>query len=286
VKFYKYWAPAEAKFQNSSQPWPLRAYGGSDVSLEDAKQRAREVAERAAAAIEQRRPLDSYGYERPLREEIVEEMHSGGEVTAVITRNAFGSLVLNTGRVLFADVDFPFPTGEIDLGKVLTRLWNRLTGKPAAAGARDDEYLERFQRVLQERPGMGARVYRTFCGFRLLVTSGEFDPASSATNQLLAALGSDPLYIRLCQAQECFRARLSAKHWRCGVRRPPLRYPWASDAEEARYRQWEQEYHRHANQFATCALVASLGAPPIHAAVLPIVETHDRLAIKDGAPLA
>ena len=76
-------------------------------------------------------------------------------------------------------------------------------------------------------PVMGCRVYRTAGGFRLLVTSDTFDPMSTETIELLKAFGSDPLYIRLCKAQECFRRRLSAKFWRCGADRPPSRFPWA-----------------------------------------------------------
>jgi hypothetical protein len=133
---------------------------------------------------------------------------------------------------------------------------------------------------------MGLRVYRTAAGFRLLVTSGTFDPISAETDELLSAFGSDSLYTRLCKAQECFRARLSAKFWRCGADRPPSRFPWADDGEEAKYRRWEQEYHEIANSYATCQFIQSFGNPRIHEAIEPILKTHDSLTIRDGAPLA
>jgi hypothetical protein len=286
LKFYKYWAPAEAPVRNSSKTWPLRVYGDSNDSLEDAKRRAREIAEQSAVAIERNQPLDAYSYDRPLREEIVEEIRNGDERSAIITRNAYGSLVLNTGRVMFVDVDYPASPDLVDLRNALKRLWSRLTGGGFAVRGRDDRLLDRFEQVAREQNGLGMRVYRTSGGYRLLVTSELYDPVSASTRQLLTAFGSDPLYIRLCQAQECFRARLSAKHWRCGAPRPPLRYPWADAAEEARYRQWEQEYHRHANRCATCTFVGSFGSQTMHASVVPIVETHDRLTIRNGAPLA
>jgi hypothetical protein len=130
------------------------------------------------------------------------------------------------------------------------------------------------------------RIYRTAAGFRLLVTSDAFDPLAAETQQLLDALGSDALYVRLCKAQECFRARLSAKFWRCWATRPPSRFPWADAAQEAEYRQWQEDYHRLANECATCQFIESLGEPAIHEAVRPILEMHDRLTIQDGAPLA
>jgi hypothetical protein len=103
---------------------------------------------------------------------------------------------------------------------------------------------------------------------------------------LLAAFGSDPMYRRLCKVQECFRARLSAKFWRCGAARPPSRFPWANAQMEAEYRRWEQDYHRQANQFATCQLMDVIGEPSVHADVEPILQTHDRLTMREGAPLA
>jgi hypothetical protein len=92
--------------------------------------------------------------------------------------------------------------------------------------------------------------------------------------------------MRLCQAQKCFRARLTAKFWRCGARRPPSRYPWDDAAAEASYRKWEQAYHARANRHAACAYIASFGEPAMHSATRPIVEIHDRLAMLEGAPLA
>jgi hypothetical protein len=146
--------------------------------------------------------------------------------------------------------------------------------------------ISRFEEVARSRQGFGLRIYRTAGGFRLLVTSETFDPMSPEAMGLLSAFGSDPLYMRLCQSQECFRARLSAKFWRCGAARPPSRFPWADANAERAYRQWEQAYHVRANEFATCEIVHSIGEPAIHPAVQPILETHDRLCIRAGAPLA
>jgi hypothetical protein len=170
---------------------------------------------------------------------------------------------------------------------MLRDAWAGLTKKPAANRlVREQQLWVRCEDVVQSRPGMGIRIYRTAGGFRLLVTSATFDPTAADTHTLLSALGSDPLYNRLCKVQECFRARLSAKYWRCGAERPPCRFPWADAETEAKYRRWEQDYHRQANQFATCKLARTIGESIVHADVEPILETHDRLTIRDGVPLA
>lgn len=254
--------------------------------------RAVQSAERAARAFEQQGSLENYGYgDRPVREEIVEQIHDHGALAAVISRNSYGALVLNTDRTMFVDVDHPSSAREKSVGgaplvAALLGLFGRGKRTRPVAPNRDAPLLERFQRVVESSPGLGIRVYRTAAGYRLLVTSETHNPRSAATESLMTAFGSDPLYIRLCKAQDCFRARLSAKFWRCGVTRPPSRYPWQDEQQEAHYRRWEQSYHARANRFATCALVTTLGTLTVDAAVQPILDVHDRLTLLEGAPLA
>jgi hypothetical protein len=297
MKFYRYWAAGEANVEAGRRSWKLRAYGASDQSLEDAQRRAREVAQQTAAAVATG-PLDRrYAYsDRPLREEVVEELRDGDDLIGVISRNSYGSLVLNTSSAMFVDVDYDVNDAirsrePATLGEAVKRMWANLTGQRATAEAGpapsgDNLLLERFERVTRSHAGLGVRVYRTAGGYRLLATSASFDPASTATSGLLREFGADPLYVRLCQAQKCFRARLTAKFWRCGARRPPSRYPWDDAAAEASYRKWEQTYHARANQHAACAYIASFGEPGVHAEIQSIQETHDRLTMLDGAMLA
>jgi hypothetical protein len=238
-----------------------------------------------ADAIERGSPFREYGYDdRPIREEIVQQIRTGTTAAAVITRNSYGALVLNTERVMFVDIDLPiesFPRPS------LREIWNRLVRKPTPAPRQmDAPIIERINLVGASIPTFGYRIYRTFGGLRLLITSRTYDPTSVEALDLLAAFGSDPLYVRLCQAQECFRARLSAKFWRCRAHRPPPRYPWASPLDEANYRKWEESYHRRANRFATCEFVGSFGNVSIHDDVQPILEIHDRLTMQQGAILA
>ena len=46
-------------------------------------------------------------------------------LTAAVTRNGYGALVLNTAQAMFVDIDFPEPGG----GAGLSRLVGRLFGK-------------------------------------------------------------------------------------------------------------------------------------------------------------
>jgi hypothetical protein len=286
VKFYKYWAKGEATVPDA-RPWKVRAFGGSDISVAEAQQRGVERAERVAAAVVNGRAPGGYEYgERPLREEVVEEIHGEDGVSAVITRNSYGSLVLNTSRVMFVDVDI-FPPAPVSFGEALRNIWRSLRGKSAAdRRLREEKLMAGFDEVCRAQPGLGFRIYRTCAGFRLLLTSNSFDPSLPEALNLLKAFGSDPLYIRLCKSQECFRARLTAKYWRCGAKRPPSRFPWEDAAKERAYRVWEDSYHRLANEFAVCELIGSRGAATIDESVQAILDTHDRLTMQDGAKLA
>jgi hypothetical protein len=294
MKFYKFWAPAEAQVKLGRGSWSLRAYGGSNQSLDHARRRAREVAERAASAISAGRPPADYDYaERPPREEIVEVITAGDETIAVITRNSYGSLVLNTRQAMFVDVDYPQSSNgagdAATLGRAVKSLWGRLKGQPAKisppAPSQDEILLARFEKVTNSHAGLGIRVYRTAAGYRLLATSQPYDPMSSDVEKLLTDFGSDALYMRLCKSQQCFRARLTAKYWRCGAEKPPLRYPWTNAEEESKYRQCEQAYHKRANHFAACSHIANFGDPHVCDEVAPIVQMHDRLTINDQAQL-
>lgn len=103
----------------------LTAWGWSASGREEAAAKAEErlaaLAARVAAgdAFPERYP---YGA-RPLREEIVDEIRAGNEVAGLVTRNGYGSLVLNARNAMFIDVDRPAsPKGG---------LLGRLFGKPA-----------------------------------------------------------------------------------------------------------------------------------------------------------
>jgi hypothetical protein len=193
---------------------------------------------------------------------------------------------------MFVDVDlFPASGGSITLGESLRRVWEALRGRATQARLERIRQLEqralaKIDEVATSQPDLGFRIYRTRGGFRLLVTSGGYDPAAADTLALLKAFGSDPLYIRLCESQACFRARLSAKHWRCGVRRPPSRFPWEDAAEERAYRAWENEYHRVANTLAVCEAVGSRGPSAVDESIRTVLDTHDRLTMQPGAKLA
>ena len=122
---------------------------------------------------------------------------------------------------------------------------------------------------------------------RLLFTGRLYDPTSKETLTILQGLESDPMYIKLTQKQECFRARLTAKPWRCGCSRPPTTYPWDGAEPERKFREWEKQYAAADASFRACEFVKAFGARATIAALTATVTAHDQGSrIEATAPLA
>lgn len=284
MKIYTYWAKSQqSALTPRGQAYALATWQGSDMSQEDAQRRANARIAELVRKVQMGKQLDRYSYgERALREEVARVLpgRTGGEA-AILTRNSYGALVINAANALFADIDFA-ESEQTASGGLLGRLFGRASQPDPA-----EIPLQRIRAWWEQHREVSLRVYRTFAGLRCLITSHVFDPTRQDTLGLLAELDSDPLYVRLCRAQGCFRARVTPKPWRCGADAPPSRYPWDTGAAEARYRRWEQAYTRTVQAYATCRLVAELGAGFAHPDVAPVLDLHDGLArVQTGLPLA
>ena len=190
------------------------AWGWSLDSLAAAQEDAVARAKRIFDYLVHGQQLDAYEYaDRPMREEIVQTLRDGDRDIAVITRNGYGALVLNTASVLFVDVDYP-RIQATGLWDALLLALSRSRREWRLAAARELT-LESVRRWAQDHPERAFRLYRTRAGLRLLFVDGLYQPKSDETKRLLTELGSDPLYRRLTLRQECFRARLTPKPWRC-----------------------------------------------------------------------
>ena len=274
----RFWAKETRSVQASSgKTYALAVWGWSDQDTAAARQMALIRLSELVRKVQLGSQLNQYGYgggERPLREPLIQAVPGAD---ALISRNAYGALVLNTARVFFADIDLP----ETSSGGLLSGLFGKKAVDPAEAA------LARLREWHVRQPDWALRVYRTRAGLRLLATHEQFDPVSSATQALLASLGSDPLYTVLCRSQACFRARLTPKPWRIGLNAPHWSYPFETPAHEARFQAWLQRYEAASPRFAVCRLVAELGPRRQVAEASAVLAIHDRLACPPGnLPLA
>jgi len=288
MKLYEYWAKATAEeHDQDGEAVAASCWRWSDASLDDARRSAQAAAQEAVLRRMSGRELDRYGYGlRPLREEIVHaERNARGEIDFAVTRNAYGVLVLNAARAMFIDLDF----APVTSGERWRHFFSRLFGgkRPSPEAQREADMQSRLEEFSRSRPDWSLRVYRTFAGVRLLVTHQLFDPTADSTQALLESLGSDPLYVRLCRQQECFRARLTPKPWRCDHFANYVNWPHEADEQRQQFDQWLAAYNKKRTAYATCRLVATLGGEAIHPAIKPVVALHDEwTGCRESLPLA
>lgn len=325
----RYWADARVQKKTpENRQITVRRFGWSNESEGDAQTRAQVRADEAMERILRgekllrREPRVPYNGADgvPIREEIVEEH---GET--VITRNSYGARCLNTPNVLFADVDAKTEPNFAGCCIVTIVLWGAAawlgwhTGRGGVAffcavaaswltygltvllhkarlKVRGGVVAIAAQRIAEFRrthPHWRIRCYRTpGGGFRLLVTHALFDPRSDEVAGFFSAIGVDPLYANMCRAQNCFRARLTAKPWRMGPDMVPLshvsRAVWPLQPEVLAGRgTWVREYENAAGGYAACHFIDETGdTPPIRAA-LAVQRLHDeQCRAESGLPLA
>lgn len=322
----QYWAQARKQHRERGRQITVRRFGWSDESEAHAQamaeERAAEALRRVVAGerLPRNEPKVPYNgaHGVPIREQIVERH---GDV--VITRNAYGARCLNTPDVLFADIDLigkaPFRlratlsvvlaavawivawwTGSIlsgALGTIVALLVGSFAGtmwqraRTSKAGGEASVARARVERFAAEHPEWGIRLYRTPNGWRTLVTHRLFAPGEPEVTGFFNAIGADPLYVRMCRNQQCFRARLSAKPWRIGIgthlKPRPGVWPVRSEAL-GRRNAWIEHYEREASRYAACTFVASLGNQNVDAKAQMVSALHDEScrATTAGLPLA
>ncbi|HEV8586966.1 MAG TPA: hypothetical protein VGT02_18550 [Methylomirabilota bacterium] len=271
----RHWARATADVRDpGGRELELAAWGWSAANRGEAERKARERLDAMIARVRQGAPLPhGYGYgTRALREEIVQELAGpDGAAAGIVTRNGYGALVLNTARTMFVDVDLPEPPGAL----------RRLFGGGAGAEA---EVLGRLRQTLHAHSIGSFRVYRTAAGFRVLATDPLFTPGSPEAEGLMIALGADPAFVKLCRAQQSFRARLTPKPWRCERRPPPSQHPREDPGTRQAFATWLADYDAVCRTKATCRFVEAVGGTRVHREAAPLLDLHDR-ATRAGEPL-
>ncbi len=282
MRIPQYWAKENYTGVNrKGRELSFWAWGWSFNSLTGAKEEAKVRAKRILDAIANGGNPDSYDYlENPLREEIMDSVGPSGKEMAIVTRNRYGSLVLNCQSICFVDVDFP----KVQTNGMLDTLLLLFSPKRRLEKTRivQQDCIGNIKAWSQDHPKRSFRLYQTAAGLRLLFTDKSYDPVSDEVSNLLGDLGSDPLYRKLTLKQECFRARLTPKPWRCGCNRPPNRYPWETPDAEHKYRRWQHKYEAKSKGYATCSFLETFGDPLQDESFSEIVSLHDQFTCRDG----
>lgn len=269
MKTARYWTRGEADAAGRVGSYRAIARGWSDESIEAARSKAVEIAHRVAERVaggSASGPRYPYG-DRPLPEPVLREFDGNQNHHAIVTRNSYGALVLNTDHMMFVDVDRKITPHR--KGGLLSSLFGKSKTEPV-----NDPLIDAM-RAVTDRHKLAARLYETAAGYRLIVTSVPFQAGSTEAETLLAEFHSDPLYVRLCRMQESFRARLTPKPWRCDFHAPPVEFPFETADDQNRFDNWEREYNAKGASFATCRFISDLGSGSVNPGFRELIDYHD-----------
>jgi hypothetical protein len=130
----------------------------SSQSLADAQSLANQAAQQLADRFRSGAfPPKHGGYypDRPFREQVMQVVKGpAGESAAVVTRNAYGCLVLNTARVMFVDIDLPEPEPKAS-GGFFKRLFGKPDPPPPPANSGLDPALKKIEDWTRVNPQWG-----------------------------------------------------------------------------------------------------------------------------------
>ena len=313
-----YWAESKAQQFVDRKQITVCRFGWSQLSQADAQNKAAERLSEALKRIlsgeslprrERKHPYNgSVGV--PIREEIVEQY---GET--IVTRNSYGARCLNSPNVLIADVDFitghscrlilllvglmqifalaaMWWTSSVWVGVVLGVLavplgnllaWAFHRSLLNSRGGVEEMACAPIREFMAQNSNWNARLYRTPLGIRMLVTHQTFSANDNVVAECFKKISADPIYAKMCQRQDCFRARVSPKPWRIGIadRMRGGVWPVAENSMSER-RAWIDRYERASHSHSACAFLETLGSGTIHPDVRPVIELHDRLCRSDA----
>lgn len=256
MKIFKYWVTEKQTIPIDGLEQTITCYGGSNISVEDARRKAQEKAEKIRRKIKGEKHLFDE-YEVEIREEILQKIDDH----SAITRNRYGAQVLNAEHLLILDIDKPKSSfGDLfkkkDLAQDKLKIFEMV--RKLAATPKYQEY--------------GFRLYETYQGARVIVLGKDFDARDHETGRMMSEFHCDRLYMTLCQKQRCFRARLTPKPHRMKMRRYKVQFPRAG--EDPEFQQWLADYERESRSYNVCKFVEQMG---MRHSVSDVVLLHDEI---------
>ncbi|WP_260260764.1 hypothetical protein [Vibrio intestinalis] len=279
MKFAKYWQKQRVSvdrkvFGNDH----IMVWGASNESEQAAQQSAASRVFKMSAFIQgDFSKGDDYDYWIDfVKEEIVDEVKSqAGETIAVLSRNNYGATILNTSHLVFGDIDVYPPSFTDRLMRVFGR---KIKDK--------SYYLSLIEKYQKAHPHLAFRVYETHSGVRFILTNKRYAPNDDVIKRLFEALHVDPLYSRLCQQQECYRARMTPKPWRLNISRPTSRFPREDKSEQQAFQTWLSRYQSASSGYSVVKYMASFGSTRVDQETQIILDLHDRNAHQEAGNLA
>ena len=259
MKLYKYWTVEKRKLLIDGTEQEINCYGGSNNSVEEARLRAIEKAEKIQRKIAgEKHVFDRY--EAEIREEILQMIDDH----SAITRNRYGAQVLNAEHLMILDIDQPK-----SIGGGLSGLFKKKDVRPPKEQIFD---AVRQLAIMSKYENYGFRIYETYQGARVIVSGRDFDPRAVETKKMMDEFNCDPLYVTLCIKQGCYRARLTPKPYRMNM--PPYKVIFPREGVDINFQRWLADYERESRNYTVCKFIEQVGA---NHAMNEVVQLHDEI---------
>ena len=303
----RYWEKKEVTFVIDGLEAICNIWGHSDGDPEAARQMIEEKIPKTEEAIRlawsksnvTKTRVDrghgswgDYYHVDAIREQRMEEFSQDGEEIAVITRNSYGSKIINCPEVMFVDIDTEgddwgaWGWGDEGSGCLGLFLGKSTKAEDAPRPEPSQAKLDALSRVkdyVDSNSGTGFRIYETTRGLRLIATHQLYEAASDDAMAVMKTLHSDELYMRLCRVQKCFRARLTPKPWRVGASSPPFQRAWGGPGQpNPGYDSWLEDYEIMSENYQTCHFMEKIGLEAPDPAIKEVVRVHDEACGANG----
>ena len=106
-----------------------------------------------------------------------------------------------------------------------------------------------------------------------------FQSSDPSVQEFFESVNTDPTYVWMCKRQECFRARVSPKPWRTGLKGEDAKLMqgvWPiQKGLVAERKKWVSLYEKTSEGFASCRFEKSLGSDTIHEKCEKLRVVHD-----------
>ncbi|MGE0086086.1 MAG: hypothetical protein AB7S75_16890 [Desulfococcaceae bacterium] len=264
MKCHQFWIKEKREIRVGNDIKVISLLIGSDISKEDALEKADKAALNIESKIRDRRKTGEY------ESEIKEFVYHKIDDKNIVTVNRYGALVLNTCQYTVLDIDdYSYEFSD------LFRFFRSMTKK--------DRIISRFRKKLDKYPELGDsfRIYETCKGVRI-IGNKYYDPDSPKFESRLRQLFVDWIYIVMCRKQKCYRARLTPKPYRMKINTVKIKSP--TDCESEAYQNWFAEYQKKASEYSVVRLRETAGSD---FSMEPAIKYHDAMSgLDSGKKLA
>ena len=262
----RHWAKIEEKLWIDGEELKISCYGGSNESLADAEDEARKKVKLIESKIKgDYSPLENYVVE--IREELVEEIDERN----IVTRNRYGVLVLNSEDHIFLDLDEP-KYGFFDIFKSYSLKMKKEKIRQQAIKVADSQYKD-----------LSFRIYETRRGYRVVAIGKNIAANSELAKSLYKKFNCDPVYSKLCEKQECYRARLTPKPSNMKYKGFRNKYP-RTEGEQNAFDEWLEGYKEKSKNYAVCKVIDSIRETRY---LDEVITYHDEVCkVESDLPLA